>query len=64
MSGCGAAHGRTGVAAMLTGGATGRCGVGMVAPLMWRPAMDAWVGGRGVGRKGSGQFGEKLYAKL
>src|SRR5215470_5601861 len=41
MAGCGAANGRTGVAAMMTGGATRWCGVGMAAPLMWSPAMDA-----------------------
>src|SRR5438445_4743985 len=45
MAGCGAANGRTGVAAIMTGGATGWCGVGMAAPLMWPPAMDTWVGG-------------------
>src|SRR3989441_12949119 len=45
MAGCGDANGRTGVAAMMTGGATRGCCVGMAAPLMWPPAMDAWVGG-------------------
>src|SRR5512132_1713910 len=34
MAGCGAANGRTGVAAMMTGGATRWCGVGMAAPLI------------------------------
>jgi hypothetical protein len=48
MAGCGAANGRTGVAAMMTGGATRWCGVGMAAPLLWPPAMDAWVGGHGM----------------
>src|SRR5262245_41854105 len=46
MAGCGAANGRTGVAAMMTGGATRWCCVGMAAPLKWSPAMHAWVGGR------------------
>src|SRR5262245_64239498 len=64
MAGCGDANGRTGVAAMMTGGATRWCCVGMAAPLMLPPARYACVGGRGVGRKGSGQFGEKLYATL
>src|SRR4029450_10581524 len=50
MAGCGAANGRTGGAAMMTGGATRWCGVGLGGPLVWPPAMDAWVGGRGVGR--------------
>src|SRR5215510_13435665 len=45
-AGCGEANGRTGVAAMMTGGATRWCGVGMAAPLRLPPAMDAWVGGR------------------
>src|SRR5712691_173439 len=45
MAGCGAANGRTGVAAMMTGGATRWCGVGMAAPLMLPSAMDARVGG-------------------
>src|SRR5437867_1842631 len=48
MAGCGDANGRTGVAAMMTGGATRWCGVGMAAPLMLLPTMDAFVGGRGV----------------
>src|SRR4026208_1674861 len=48
MAGCGEANGRTGVAAMMTGGVTRWCGVGMAAPLMLSPAMDARVGGRGV----------------
>src|SRR2546425_9523831 len=43
IAGCGAANGRTGVAAMMTGGATRWCGVGMAAPLMLSPAMDALV---------------------
>src|SRR2546429_5324273 len=34
MAGCGAANGRTGVAAMMTGGATRWCGVGMAAPFI------------------------------
>src|SRR5438128_10107971 len=44
MAGCGEANGRTGVAAMMTGGATRWCCAGMAAPLMLPPAMDAWVG--------------------
>jgi len=47
-AGCGEAKGRTGVAAMMTGGATRWCGVGMAAPLMLPPAMSACVGGSGV----------------
>src|SRR5215831_4352069 len=46
IAGCGAANGRTGVAAMMTGGATRGCCAGMAAPLLLPPAMDAWVGGR------------------
>jgi hypothetical protein len=46
MAGCGDANGRTGVAAMMTGGATTWCGVGMAAPLMLPSAIDALVGGR------------------
>src|SRR4029453_7873422 len=46
MAGCGEANGRTGVAAMMTGGGTRLCGVGMATPLRLPPAMDAWVGGR------------------
>src|SRR5437867_8167270 len=46
MAGCGEANGRTGVAAMMTGGATGWYCVGMAAPLLWPPAMDAGGGGR------------------
>src|SRR5262245_30106293 len=46
MAGCGAANGRTGVAAMMTGGATRWCCVGMAAPLMLPPAMEALVRGR------------------
>src|SRR5262247_3868482 len=34
MAGCGAANGRTGVAAMMTGGATRWCCVDIAAPLM------------------------------
>src|SRR5262245_43173357 len=45
MAGCGAANGRTGVAAMMTGGATRWCCAGMAAPLLLPPAMDAFVGG-------------------
>src|SRR5215510_10602411 len=45
MAGCGEANGRTGVAAMMTGGATRWCCVGMAAPLMLPPAMGALVGG-------------------
>src|SRR5215472_2995625 len=48
MAGCGATNGRTGVAAMMTGGATRWCSVGMAAPLMLPPAMDAWVRGHCV----------------
>src|SRR5215471_2890008 len=46
MAGCGAANGRTGVAAIMTGGATRWCSVGMAAPLMMLSAMDALVGER------------------
>src|SRR5207302_10154506 len=46
MAGCGAANGRTGVAAMMTGGATRWCCVGIAAPLMLPPTLDARVGGR------------------
>src|SRR5215472_8500652 len=45
MAGCGAANGRTGVAAIMTGGATRWCCAGMAAPLLLPPAMDAFVGG-------------------
>src|SRR5438445_8042768 len=45
MAGCGAAIGRTGVAAMMTGGATRWCCVGIAAPLMLPPTVDALVGG-------------------
>src|SRR6266571_3598793 len=45
MAGCGDANGRTGVAAMMTGGATRWCCVGMAAPLILLPAMYACVGG-------------------
>src|SRR2546427_6624841 len=46
MAGCGAANGRTGVAAVMTGGAHRWCCVGMAAPLMLPPTVDALVGGR------------------
>src|SRR5215470_8165333 len=46
IAGCGDANGRTGVAAMMTGGATRWCCVGMAAPLLLSPGMDALVGGR------------------
>src|SRR5262245_10479400 len=46
MAGCGAANGRTGVAAMMMGGATRWCCVGIATPLMLPPAMDAGGGGR------------------
>src|SRR2546425_982263 len=46
MAGCGDANGRTGVAAMMTGGAARWRSVGMAAPLMLPPALDALVGGR------------------
>src|SRR3989442_7198265 len=45
MAGCGDAKGRTGVAAMMTGGATRWCCVGMAVPLIILPAMYAYVGG-------------------
>src|SRR5438445_13900453 len=45
MAGCGDAKGRTGVAAMMTGGATRWCCVGMAAPLILLPAMYDCVGG-------------------
>src|SRR6266852_7068134 len=45
MAGCGDANGRTGVAAMMTGGATRWCCVGIADPLMLPPAMYALVGG-------------------
>src|SRR6266581_7592237 len=45
MAGCGDAKGRTGVAAMMTGGATRWCCVGMAAPLILPPARYAFVGG-------------------
>src|SRR5919106_6415180 len=51
IAGCGAAKGRTGVAAMMTGGATRLRCVGIAAPLMWPPAMYAFVGGSCVGSR-------------
>src|SRR5262245_59617710 len=45
MAGCGDANGRTGVAAMMTGGGTRWFCVGMAAPLMLPRAMDTLVGG-------------------
>src|SRR5882672_11186529 len=47
-AGCGEANGRTGVAAMMTGGATRLGCVGIAAPLILLPAMYACVGGSGV----------------
>src|SRR2546428_10861206 len=46
MAGCGDANGRTGGAAMMTGGATRWGCVGMAALLMFPPALDAFGGGR------------------
>src|SRR2546430_14823871 len=45
MAGCGAAIGRTGGAAMMTGGATRWCCVGIAAPLLLPPTVGAPGGG-------------------
>src|SRR5438094_10667838 len=62
MAGCGDANGRTGAAAMMTGGATRWCCVGMAATLMLPPAIDALLGGRRMQQSSDFSPGVVLYA--